>query len=329
MKAAVTNAEHGFDVVELPDPVPGADELVVRVAACGVCGSDIKAQPFTPPGMVMGHELGGEVVAVGSAVQDWREGMNAAVLPVISCGKCSYCVTGAVSHCARVQYIGMGPAGGFAEFAVVPARHAFVVPAELPGIFAALVEPFAVGLHGVHSANVKPGDDVLIVGVGGVGLTTLAWALEKNAARVTVVDPDRERRESARAMGASDLVAVVSDVAPGSYDVAVECVGRPELVHACQQALRAQGRLVISGACAEPTTIEPITALLKELTIRYSVAYRPDEFVEVITAFSDGRVDPTSMIGPLFGLDRIADAFDAVRSARVRGRVLVTTAEQP
>jgi (R,R)-butanediol dehydrogenase/meso-butanediol dehydrogenase/diacetyl reductase len=325
MKATVTNAEHGFDVVELPDPVAGADELVVRVAACGVCGSDIKAQPFAPPGMVMGHELGGEVVAVGSAVRDWQRGMNAAVLPVISCGTCAYCTAGAVSHCAQVQYIGMGPAGGFAEFALVPARHAFVVPAELPGISAALVEPFAVGLHGVHSAEVKPGDEVLIVGAGGVGLTTLAWALEKKAARVTVADPDPGRRESARAMGASDVVAAVSEVTPGSYDAAVECVGHAELVQACQPALRAQGRLVISGACAEPTPIEPITALLKELTIRYSVAYRPDEFVEVISAFSDGRIDPTSMIGPTFGLDRIADAFDAVRNGQVRGRVLVTT----
>jgi len=125
-------------------------------------------------------------------------------------------------------------------------------------------------------------------------------------------------------MGASDVVAAVSEVAPDSYDAAIECVGHAELVQACQPALRAQGRLVISGACAEPTTIEPITALLKELTIRYSVAYRPDEFVEVISAFSDGRIDPISMIGPTFGLDRIADAFDAVRSGQVRGRVLVT-----
>ena len=173
MIAAITNEAHGFDVVDLPDPVPGPEEVVIRVAACGVCGSDVKAQPFAPPGMVMGHELGGEIVAVGSAV-DGSEGqaVNVAVLPVISCGSCAYCMAGAVAHCPRVQYIGMGPAGGFAEFAVVPARHAFPLPPELPATFAALVEPFAVGLHGVHSAEIRPGDDVLIVGAGGVGLTT-------------------------------------------------------------------------------------------------------------------------------------------------------------
>jgi (R,R)-butanediol dehydrogenase/meso-butanediol dehydrogenase/diacetyl reductase len=176
----------------------------------------------------------------------------------------------------------------------------------------------------VHSAEIGPGDDVLIVGAGGVGLTTLVWALHKGSARVTVADPDPQRRNSASSMGATDVVASVSEADLGAYDVVVECVGRPELVRACQPALRPRGTLVVSGACAEPTTIEPITALLKELTVRYSVAYSTDEFREVVAAFSDGRIDPTPTVGPTFGLDRVAEAFDAVRAARVQGRVSVT-----
>jgi (R,R)-butanediol dehydrogenase/meso-butanediol dehydrogenase/diacetyl reductase len=253
MIAAITNDAHGFDVVDLADPVPGPEDVVIRVAACGVCGSDIKAQPFMPPGMVMDHELGGELVAVGSAVDGLKKGMNAAVLPVFSCGECSFCRSGSVSHCPHVQYIGMGPGGGFAELAVVPARHAFPLPPELPATFAALVEPFAVGLHGVHSAELQPGEDVLIVGAGGTGLTTLVWTLQKGGARVTIADPDPGRRETALAAGATDAIASVSEAESGAYDVAIECVGRPELVQACQPPLRAQGRLVISGACAEPT----------------------------------------------------------------------------
>ena len=324
MKAAVTTDDHGFEIVDLPDPTPEPDQLVIRVTACGVCGSDIKAQPFAPAGMVMGHELGGEVVAVGPRADGWREGANVAVLPVISCGSCQYCSAGLVSHCPEARYMGMGPSGGFAEYAAVPARHCFALPAEVPAAYSALVEPFAVGLHGVHSAEIGPGDDVLIVGAGGVGLTTLVWALRKGAARVTVADPDPQRRNSASSMGATDVVASVSEADHGAYDVVVECVGRPELVQACQPALRPRGRLVVSGACAEPTTIEPITALLKELTVRYSVAYSIDEFHAVVAAFSNGDIDPTPTVGPTFALDHIAEAFDAVRGAQVQGRVSIT-----
>ncbi|HWS94275.1 MAG TPA: alcohol dehydrogenase catalytic domain-containing protein [Mycobacterium sp.] len=191
MRAAVTTEQHGFDVIEITDPTPGPDELVIRVVACGVCGSDIKAQPFMPAGMVMGHEFGGEIVAVGSNADGWREGTNVAVMPVVSCGSCQYCTAGFVSHCAQARYIGMGPdGGGFAEFAVVPARHAFALPDEMTNTYAALVEPFAVGLHGVHGAQLSPGEDVLVVGAGGVGLTTIAWARAKGARRITAVDPD-------------------------------------------------------------------------------------------------------------------------------------------
>jgi (R,R)-butanediol dehydrogenase / meso-butanediol dehydrogenase / diacetyl reductase len=324
VKAAVTTEAHGFEVIDMPDPSPNPDQLLIRVAACGVCGSDIKAQPFAPPGMVMGHELGGEVIAGGSEIDDYWTGVTVAVLPVISCGRCLYCAAGEVSHCADASYIGMGPAGGFAELIAVPARHAFEIPADLPAIYSALVEPFAVGLHGVHRAEISSGDEVLVVGAGGVGLTTLAWALEQGGTRVTVADPDAERRELARALGATDVLASASDAEPASYDAAIECVGRPELVQTCQPALRPRGRLVISGACSEPTPIEPVTALLKELTIRYSVCYRPDEFRKVIDAFVDGSIDPSPMVGPTLELSRVGEAFDLVRTVAVHGRVLVS-----
>src|SRR5262249_53951245 len=158
----------------------------------------------------------------------WREGTNVAVLPVVSCGSCRYCAAGSVSHCAQTRYIGLGPdGGGFAEFTVVPARHAFALPGEMTNVYAALVEPFAVGLHGVRGAQVGPGEDVLVVGAGGVGLTTIAWARAMGAQRVTAVDPDAQRRESAVAMGATDALASVTDADANAYDVALECVGRP------------------------------------------------------------------------------------------------------
>jgi (R,R)-butanediol dehydrogenase / meso-butanediol dehydrogenase / diacetyl reductase len=205
----------------------------------------------------------------------------------------------------------------------VHARHAFALPSSMTTIYAALVEPFAVGLHGVHSAQVGPGEDVLVVGAGGVGLTTIAWARAMGARRVTAVDPDAHRRESAILMGATDAQTAVADADAGAYDAALECVGRPELLQACQAAIRPLGRIVISGACAEPIPIEPVTGLLKELTIRFSVCYTPDEFRQAIAAFASSAVNPAPMVGPVLELNRIAEAFDLVRSARVQGRVLV------
>jgi len=108
MRAAVTNNSGGFDVASLPDPTPKADQLVIRVAACGVCGSDLKAHRFMPVGTVMGHEMCGEVVAVGSEASGWREGTRVAVLPLISCGTCDACLKGEVAHCLSLSAMGMG-----------------------------------------------------------------------------------------------------------------------------------------------------------------------------------------------------------------------------
>lgn len=328
MRAAVTTDGGGFEVVELPDPSPRPDEVVVKVAACGVCGSDLKARPLMPLGTVMGHELGGEVVAVGAAAHDdgWKEGATVAVLPVVSCGSCSRCAAGHVAHCPSGRFIGMGVVpGGFAELVAVPARHAFRLPDGMAGHHAALVEPLAVGLHGVAAAGIGAGDEVLVIGAGGVGLTAVAWARVRGAERVTAVDPDVGRRDMAISLGAHDAFASIDDVAAAgnSYDAVMECVGRPELVAAGAAAARPRGRIVVLGACERPIEIEPIGALLGELTFRFAVCYQLGEFRAVIDAFADGTIGPAALVGPTRGLDRIDEAFDIVRTTAEQGRTLV------
>jgi threonine dehydrogenase-like Zn-dependent dehydrogenase len=327
MRAAVTTTDGGFEVAELPDSTAGPDELVVRVSACGVCGSDIKARPFMAAGTVMGHELGGEVVAVGAAATDagWRPGAKVAVLPIVSCGWCASCAVGDVAHCPSVRFLGMGPdAGGFAELAVVPARHAFPLPEELPSLHAALVEPFAVGYHAASAAEIGVGDHVLVVGAGGVGLTTAAWARTLGAERVTIVDSDPTRRDAALSIGATDALGSVAEADAGRYHALVECVGKPDLVEACAEAARPRGRIVIAGACEQPFRVEPIGGLLNELTYRFSVAYRLSDFAAVIDAFAAGTIDASNVVGPTIELERLDDAFEMVRNAAAGGRVLVT-----
>ena len=128
--------------------------------------------------------------------------------------------------------------------------HAFPLPDEIPTVHAALVEPFAVGYHGTTAAEIGPGDHVLVVGAGGVGLTTVAWARALGADRVTVVDPDQTRRNAALSMGATDELSSIADARAGSYHALIECVGKPELIEACATAARARGRIVISGGAS-------------------------------------------------------------------------------
>ena len=325
MRAALTATDSSFEIDTLPDPVPGPGELIVRVAGCGICGSDLKARPMMPAGTVMGHELGGEVVAVGADAGDgWRKGMRAAALPVHACGACDRCRAGNVAHCEHAQLIGLGGApGGFAELARVSASHAFRLPDALPASYAPLVEPFAVGLHTARLAAIEPGDDVLVIGAGPVGLTTACWARELGAGTVTVSDPVARRRDAAPRFGATAVVDPGRDGLGGPYDVVFECVGTPNLLDAAAAAARLHGRIVIAGVCAEPDQYFPLVPLMKELSIRFSVYYLPDEFRAVVTAFADGVIDPAPLVTRTVGLGDLDAAFAALTTAPDDLKILV------
>jgi 2-desacetyl-2-hydroxyethyl bacteriochlorophyllide A dehydrogenase len=324
MRAAVSVEGGAFEVRTMPDPVPDDGELLLRVAACGLCGSDLKARGAFREGTVMGHEFGGEVVSVGTGTGGWGVGTRAAVLPVAFCGNCDWCRAGDVVHCASAVLVGLGGRpGGFAELATVPAASAFALPDHIEPHLAALVEPYAVGLHIVRAADVEPGDAVLVIGAGTVGLTSTTWAREKGAARITVVDPLTERRENAATFGATDSLAAAGDATPGGYDVVIECVGKPGLLDACVAAARPRGRIVVAGTCIEPDPFMSVAALMKEVSIRFAVYYAPDEFRTVVEAFASGAVDPGSLVGTTMGLDALDQGFDALAAGSTVGKILI------
>ena len=262
MRAAVTTGDGAFEVTTVDDPQPREGELLLRVSACGLCGSDLKARPAMPARAIMGHEFGGEVIRVGPRTEGWAEGMHAAVLPVASCGSCGPCRSGDVVHCASAVLLGLGGSpGGFAELTVVPAASSFVLPEPVDSIHAALVEPYAVGLHTIGAVGIEPGDAVLVVGAGTVGLTSTTWARLRGAGRITVVDPNEARRDGAGAFGATDTLTSAAEAEPGGYDVAIECVGKPGLLDACIAAARPKGRIVVAGVCTEQDPFWSMAAL--------------------------------------------------------------------
>jgi 2-desacetyl-2-hydroxyethyl bacteriochlorophyllide A dehydrogenase len=324
VRAAVVAEGGAFDVTTVEDPVAQAGELLLRVSGCGLCGSDLKARPAMPAGVILGHEFGGRVVGVGPRTKGWSVGMQAAVLPVASCGTCRSCLSGDVVHCASAVLYGLGGSpGGFAELIVVPEASSFAVPQPIDPLHAALVEPYAVGLHTVEAVGIEPGESVLVVGAGTVGLTSTTWAKLRGAGRITVVDPNDARRAAAEAFGASDAIADAAAAEAGEYDVAIECVGKPGLLDACIAATRAKGRIAIAGVCTEQDPFWPMAALMKELSIHFAVYYTPDEFRTVIQAFVSGSIAPAQLVGRTIGLGSLNEAFDLLAASSTQGKILI------
>jgi 2-desacetyl-2-hydroxyethyl bacteriochlorophyllide A dehydrogenase len=330
MRAAVVASGGRYDLAEVPDPSPGPGELLVRVTACGFCGSDIKARDAMPEGTVMGHEFGGEIVGLGPDTAGWREGTHVAVLPALSCGQCEWCASGHVIHCPRVRLVGLGGSGGgFAELAVVTTAVAFPLTPDIDPLHSALVEPFAVGLHTARTGQIAAGDDVLVVGAGTVGLTTIAWARARGARRITAVDPAALRRRAAASFGATDVLTSVEEAPAGSYDVVAECAGRAGLLDAFVTAVRPRGRIVLAGVTIDATPFQSWAALMKEVSVGFAVYYTPDEFRTVIAAFTSGLIDPAPLLARHVELAQVNEAFDDVAQVAASAKILVRPRHGP
>ena len=325
MRAAVVNDGHGFDIVNVPDPTPGPGELVLRVEACGICGSDLKAVDRMRTGLVMGHEFCGSVVAAGREVAEaWPIGASATALPLIGCGTCLACLSGDVAHCPTVDQIGVGGSGGgYAEFVRVSARETHPLPASLATGAGALVEPLAVGLNAVERAALRPGDSVLVVGAGPVGLAVIVWARLLGAGEIVVAEPVSDRRAAAGAFGASRGVDPASDPIGGPYDVVFECVGVPGMLDVSVSAAAIHGKVVVVGVCTKPDPFVPVVALVKELTMSFIVYYQRRHFAHTIAALGDGRIDPALFITDRVDLAGFPAAFAALKTPSTQRKVLV------
>jgi len=174
-----------------------------------------------------------------------------------------------------------------------------------------------------HVAKIGPGDAVLVIGAGPVGLTTARWVRALGAREVVVSDPVPARRELAERFGATRVLDPTTDELGRGYDVVIDCVGKPGLLDQCVSASATKGRVVVAGVCAEPDPFLPVAALLKELTVAFAVYYRRQEFERVIDAFATGEVDPSGLITRTVALDEVDDAFASLSGATTDSKVLV------
>ncbi len=333
MKAAIFDGVgKPLRVDDLRAPQPAPDEILLRVAACGICGSDLHMteDPVTfglGQGTVLGHEFAGEVVSVGSGDLGFAVGDRVAVAPMWGCGHCEACLKGEPAWCKEMRLIG----GGYAEFTTVAARQCRRLPDDIPLAEGALAEPVSVGLHAVKRSGLKPGDKVLILGAGPIGLLVAFWARRMGAAAVVVADVHRHQEARAAAVGATGfaisgpgLVEESKAMAGGRPDIVFECVGKKGLVEFACRLVRIHGKVVGVGLCVGGDEWDPFAALSKEIEIVFAAFFNMAEFDVAIEALgSGGRFRPQALITERIGFASIPDTFEALRRRTTQCKVLI------
>ncbi|MBT4160006.1 MAG: alcohol dehydrogenase catalytic domain-containing protein [Gammaproteobacteria bacterium] len=307
-------------IQDIDKPTISDDEMLVRVARCGICGTDIHASregPFmAPPNTVFGHEFAGEIVEIGSQVPDgsYSVGDRVTSLPFIG-----------------DQTIGLGEiTGAYAEFVKVAPESAVRLPDALDDANGALVEPLAVGLHAVKRAGSVAEKNILIIGAGPIGLSCAIWCRFLGARSIVISEMSPARIDMARKLGFSDFVDPAGDVSEqfreltsGVPEIQFECVGQPGLLQQCIERAPGTGTIMCIGVCDNPDTIIPLLALTKELTLRWAVAYEKEDFEFTIDMMASGRIDGSAMVTHVVSLDELPEIFEALRTPTDQCKVLI------
>jgi L-iditol 2-dehydrogenase len=311
MKALMLSAYKQLDLVNMPAPQPAADELLIRIRACGICGSDVHGYDGSTgrrlPPIVMGHEAAGVVEAVGSAVENFHAGDRVTFDSTVYCGKCFYCRRGQINLCDNREVIGVStPAfrrmGAFAEYVTVPARIAYALPENLPYSHAALIEAVSIAVHGVSLTSIALEDTVVVVGAGMIGLLVLQAARLAGAGRVFVADVDDTRLELARSLGATrtfnssgtDAAAqIIEQTMRRGADAVLECVGSTIPVKLALDSVRKGGAVTLIGNVAPTIELSLQSTVTRQIRLQGSCA-SCGEYPACMSLISRGaiRVDP-------------------------------------
>ena len=327
MKALVLQEYKKFACQELPAPRPAADEVLVAVKACGICGSDVHGMDGSTgrrrPPIVMGHEAAGIITAVGANVTGWTTGDRVTFDSTIYCGECEFCRRGEINLCDNRRVLGVSCEdyrrdGAFAEFVAVPQRVLYRLPDGLPFEHAALVEPFAIALHAIRRVSIALNDTVVVVGAGMIGLALVQALRHTGCGRLISVDVADDRLALAKKFGATNLVnsarenagEIILDLTRGrGADVAFEAVGITATVDMAVRSLRKGGSLALVGNVAPKIEFPLQLAVTRELSLHGSCSSR-GEYPAVLDMLARGDLQPAPLISALAPLADGAAWFD-------------------
>lgn len=320
MVAIVVAEPHTLSVIPTPVVVAAPGDVVVRVRRAGICGSDMHilhgSNPFARYPRVIGHEVVGEIDAVGDAVEGRKVGERVVIDPVVACGRCYPCRHDRRNVCAHLEVIGVHRDGGFRDRIALPAENAIAISPAVEDAVACLAEPLSIAANVLARTGIHGDDSVLILGAGTVGLTVLQVA-KMHGARCIVADIDPARLERASAFGADrvlasnqvDLAAEVAGETDGlGPTLVIDGAGVPELLDLACRVASPAGRIGLLGFAATPSPLSQQQVVSKELTIVGSRLNR-GRMPQVIEWLEQGRLDPAAMVTHCFAAEDAADAF--------------------
>ena len=326
MKAAVLEEVKKIAVKDIPRPELEPEEILVKIAACGICGTDIKLYEGkytakTP--VVLGHEYAGKVVEIGKEVKNIKIGDRIVPDPNESCGACNWCRSARPCFCNDLAAYGVLKDGGFAEYAKLGEKGAYKIPDSLDYESASFTEPVSCAVHGVDRINYKPGDNVLIIGGGAMGQIHLQLALNSGVNQLILAEVEEDRIDMAKKFGAAhvinpkktELKKAVLDLTDGSGpDVVVEVVGHTSTISQAIDVAGKTAKVLIFGFApeGEKASFIPFDVLSKELTIMGSWV-NPYTFPRALDILASKKVDVKPLISMRIPLDKIMDGFNAMQ----------------
>lgn len=335
MRAWQYHGVRDLRLVDVPDPTPGPDDVLVRPAFNGLCGTDVHqyfggALAPVPLPIGVGHEASAVVVEVGRNVDGVAVGDAVTIEPLDACGTCRPCRRGWRNICAAPVWFGLtAPAGALAELALVRPHMIHRLPPEIDLVTGALVEPLSVAHHAVELAAARPDDLAVVLGAGPIGIGALLALRAHGVERVVVVEPSPSRRAAIEALGASDVVDpaatdprdVVADLSRGEgADVVIEAAGEQDAFTTGLDVLAARGCIVLVAAHTQPVQLDLLSVLMREVQMRVSFAYSGD-FPRVIRHLADGGYETSSWVERV-PFDGVVDALERLRSGSAN-KVLV------
>ena len=344
MKAAVLIEKEKIEIQDIPRPGIQSGEILLKVEYCGICGSDVhayKSGQLYPSGTVMGHEFSGTIAEIGDGVEGFEPGDHVAVSPGIACRECYYCVRGLHNLCigGTVPVIGLSTEinGAFAEYVRIfrPGRQLTKLSESISLKEAALAEPYSVAMHSLKKSRFQPGDSVLVIGAGPIGMAVIKLLSLGGAGKITVIEKSESRLEQAAGFGADEVLNPDTEgiglfdkvrsfnniVGP---DIIFECAGIPDTFNMALSLARRDGQVMVVSIIEQETPIYPFVLAVNEVDVKGCYGFSGDEFASVINYMNTGRLEGHNMISGVISLDDIQEkGFHELMNSPEKLKILV------